>query len=123
MLDPVADKTLLVTSFLVLGSMGLIPIWLVLAVVLRDLVIMAGAVLYQYRVADLEAAPSWTSKLNTLVQLVLLVLVMTDAGPFPLPRPLIEALTWLCLATVSVSGIQYIWVWTLKARAQGWKED
>jgi cardiolipin synthase len=122
-LDPLADKMLLVSCFLVLGSTGLIPVWLVLAVVFRDLVIVGGAVLYQYRVAEVVAAPTWASKLNTVLQLLLVVLVIMDAGPFPLPDTLIETLIWACLVTVVVSGVQYVWVWSRKARVQGWKEE
>lgn len=123
MLDPLADKILLVSCFLVLGSMGMIPIWLVLAAVFRDLVIMGGALAYHFRVAEVEAAPTPVSKLNTVLQLALVVLVILDAGVYALPRSLIEALIWTCLVTVVVSGVQYVWVWTWKARAQGWKEE
>jgi cardiolipin synthase len=123
MLDPLADKILLVSCFLVLGSMGLIPVWLVLAAVFRDLVIVSGALAYHFRVAEVKAAPTLVSKLNTVLQLVLVVLVILDAGVFPLPRPLIVALVWACLATVVVSGVQYVWVWSRKARVQGWKDE
>lgn len=121
-LDPLADKTLLVACFIVLGSMGMIPVWLVLAAVLRDLVIVTGALLYHFRVAEVEAAPSWTSKLNTLLQLLLIVLVITNAGPLPMLDGLIDTLVWACLVTVLVSGIQYVWVWGCKARAAGFKD-
>ena len=123
MLDPLADKILLVSCMLVLGSMGLIPVWLVLAAVFRDLVIVGGALLYHFRVANVEAAPTLASKLNTVLQLVLVVLVILDAGVYPLPKALIEVLIWSCLGTVVVSGIQYVWVWSRKARVQGWKEE
>ena len=122
-LDPLADKTLLVSCFLVLGSMGKLPIWLVMAVIFRDLVIVSGALLYHYRVADVDAAPTLMSKLNTVIQLVLVVLVIMDAGPIPLPAALIEVLIWACLMTVVVSGVQYVWVWGRKARLQGWKDE
>ncbi|MFZ0788231.1 MAG: CDP-alcohol phosphatidyltransferase family protein [Chromatiaceae bacterium] len=122
-LDPLADKTLLVSCFLVLGSMEKLPIWLVLAVIFRDLVIVSGALLYHYRVADVDAAPTLASKLNTVLQLVLVILVIMDAGPIPLPRTLIDALIWACLATVVVSGVQYVWVWGRRARLQGWKDE
>ncbi len=119
-LDPLADKALLVSSFLVLGSMGLIPLWLVLAAVLRDLVIVAGALVYNYVVEEVEAAPTLASKLNTLIQLVLIVSAIMDAGPVPLPDPLIGFLTWACLVTVTVSGVEYVWIWSARARARGW---
>jgi cardiolipin synthase len=122
-LDPLADKALLVSCFLVLGSLGEVPVWLVLAVVFRDLVIVAGALLYNFRVEELEAAPTRISKLNTLVQLLLVIGAITHAGPWPLPEWLIETLIWACLATVLVSGVQYVWIWWAKARAHGWRDE
>jgi cardiolipin synthase len=122
-LDPLADKTLLVTCFLVLGTMSLIPVWLVAAVVFRDLLIVGGALVYNYRVEEVEAAPIPVSKLNTVLQILLVVSVITDAGPMPLPDGVIEALIWACLATVIVSGGQYVWIWSRKAADKGWKED
>ncbi|NKN32567.1 CDP-alcohol phosphatidyltransferase family protein [Marichromatium bheemlicum] len=118
-LDPLADKALLVCSFLVLGSLGIIPVWLVVAVVSRDLVIVVGAVLYNYRIEALEAAPLPASKLNTLLQILLVVAVIMDAGPYPLPEVVILSLVWGCLATVVVSGTQYVWVWGRKAALRG----
>lgn len=123
MLDPLADKVLLVVCFLVLGTLGLIPLWLVAAVVLRDLLIVGGALVYNYRVEEVEAAPTLVSKLNTVLQILLVVAVITDAGPLPLPPAWISALVWGCLATVLVSGAQYVWIWSRKAAEKGWRED
>lgn len=122
-LDPLADKTLLVACFLVLGALSLIPVWLVVAVIARDLVIVGGALLYHYGVEELEAAPTLTSKLNTLVQILLVVLVMTDAGLMGLPEPVLDILIWSCLATVLISGVQYVWIWSRKAREKGWRDE
>jgi cardiolipin synthase len=60
--------------------------------------------------------------LNTFLQILLLVMVITDAGPFPLPDRLIEIAILACFVTVVVSGAQYVWVWGRKARVRGWKE-
>ena len=122
-LDPLADKALLAATFLVLGAMSLIPVWLVLAAIFRDLLIVGGAVLYNYGVEELEADPILTSKLNTLVQIVLVVLVIMNAGPFPLPPQVIPVLIWACLATVVVSGLQYVLIWSRKAASKGWSGD
>jgi cardiolipin synthase len=121
-LDPLADKTLLVACFLVLGSLALIPVWLVVAVISRDLLIVGGATLYNFRVEELQAAPILTSKLNTLVQILLLLAVMANAGPWPLPGRVIDVLVWSCLATVLVSGAQYVWVWSRKAMEKGFRD-
>ena len=93
-LDPLADKVLLVACFLVLGTLSLIPVWLVVAAVFRDLLITGGALLYNYRIEELEAAPIAASKINTVLQILLVVLVMADAGPLPLPDWLIATLVW-----------------------------
>ncbi|MBK8639347.1 MAG: CDP-alcohol phosphatidyltransferase family protein [Chromatiaceae bacterium] len=122
-LDPLADKTLLVACFLVLGALKLIPIWLVVAAISRDLIIVGGATLYHFRVAEIRPAPTWASKLNTLLQIALVVAVIANAGPLPLPALLVAALTWACLATILISGLQYVWVWSRKARAMGLHED
>jgi len=120
-LDPLADKILLAACFLVLGALTLIPVWLVSAVVFRDLLIVGGAVLYNYRVE--EAAPTLMSKLNTALQILLIVLVIADAGPMPLPEWVVQTLIWACLTTVVVSGSQYVWIWSRKAVQKGWKES
>ena len=122
-LDPLADKTLLVACFLVLGAMSLIPVWLVVVAITRDLLIVGGAILYHYGIEELDAAPTLMSKLNTLLQILLLVVVITDAGPMPLSDSLIDALVWACLATILISGIQYVWIWSRKAAEKGWRGD
>lgn len=119
-LDPLADKALLMSSFLVLGGFGLIPIWLVLLVIFRDLLIMGGAISYHFSVEDLQADPSLISKLNTLLQILLVLSVVTDAGPYPLPDALIDGLIWGTLVTTVTSGAGYVWTWTRKARDKGW---
>lgn len=122
-LDPLADKALLMSAFLVLGAIGLIPVWLVVAAVFRDLLIVGGALVYHFRVEDLEAAPTWTSKLNTLLQILLLIAVMANAGPLPLPKWLMVGLVWATLSTTLLSGAQYAWVWSHKAMDRGFHRD
>ena len=122
LLDPLADKALLMASFLVLGGLGLIPVWLVALVVFRDLLIVGGALYYHFRVETLEADPSIASKVNTLMQILLVILVVCDAGPFPLPDGLIQALIWTTLVTTVSSGAAYVWVWTNKARERGFHD-
>jgi cardiolipin synthase len=120
LLDPLADKALLMSSFLVLGGLGLIPVWLVMLVIFRDLTIMGGALYYNFSVEELDADPSLISKLNTLLQIVLVLLVVTDAGPLNLPARMLTWLVWATGFTTLVSGIAYVWVWTNKARDKGW---
>ena len=65
LLDPLADKLLLMGSFIVLAYLQQIPVWLTIMVIGRDIWIMGGALLYRYWVGPLDYKPVWISKLNT----------------------------------------------------------
>lgn len=110
-LDPIADKLLLVVTFLSLGYLALVPSWLVVAVLGRDIVIVTGAVTYYVLIGRYDMAPTLLSKLNTLVQIVL-VFGIVLAQVFDFPRMwMIEIGVWLVLATTILSGAHYVWTW------------
>lgn len=117
LLDPLADKALLVTCYASLTWIGLLPFWLLVLVVSRDVVIVAGAVAYNFRIERLEAEPTLISKLNTLLQILLVLLVI-----FQQITPWVEA-GWIRLliyaVTVSVvwSGLDYVVTWSRRARS------
>jgi cardiolipin synthase len=115
MMDPLADKLLLVSSFVSLGWLGQIPPWLVAVVLLRDLVIVTGAIIYNLRIEQLEAAPSAVSKLNTLAQIVLVMAVMFTQAVAAVPPLWLEALTYGVLVTTLWSGLDYVWTWGRRA--------
>jgi cardiolipin synthase len=91
--------------------------------VFRDLLIVGGAVLYNYRVEEIQASPIAVSKLNTLLQILLVVVVITDVGLMSLPGWVKQILIWACLVTLVVSGTQYIWIWSRKAVRKRWNGD
>lgn len=117
LLDPAADKLLLATAFVTLWMAGYVPAWLLAAVVIRDLVIVVGAGLYQWRVGSFVAEPSLVSKFNSFLQLSYVLLTLAWLV-FGLPPPgAITALGWVMLVTTVVSGVDY-WVrWSGRARA------
>ncbi len=119
LLDPLADKVLLVSCYLTLAIMGLIPVALMLLVILRDLVIVTGALVYNFRIRELEAEPSLISKFNTLAQILLVLLVVLDRGLVALPAGLLQGMVWLVFATTVASGVDYVWVWSRRARHYG----
>jgi cardiolipin synthase len=107
-LDPIADKLLLVTVVVTLVFEGLVPLWLALAVVLRDVVIVGGATAYHFLIGHLEGHPTVVSKLNTLVQLSF-VLIVIAAAAWPLvPQQLVIALGAATFVTTVVSGLDYV---------------
>ena len=117
LLDPAADKLLLVTAFVTLWVAGYAPGWLLAAVVTRDLVIVLGAGLYQWRVGDFVAEPSLPSKLNSALQL-LYVLMTLSWLVFEVPGPgVMLALGLLVLVTTLFSGLDYVIRWTRRAHA------
>ena len=75
-LDPVADKLLLMTVFVEGAWLGLIPWWLTAAVVARDVLIGLGAFTYRLCFGPLHGRPTRISKINTAAQLICLMLVM-----------------------------------------------
>ncbi len=115
LLDPLADKLLLVTCYLALAWQGLVPAWLTALVLGRDLVILSGAIAYHVLIERLEAAPSVISKVNTLSQLLLVVAVLTHYGARALPAGWLDVLIYTVIATTLLSGIDYIWTWGWRA--------
>jgi cardiolipin synthase len=115
LLDPLADKLLLIASFITLGWLQVIPLWLVVLVCLRDLVIVTGAVTYHVLIEPLTADPSRISKLNTLAQILLVLAVMIDRGFYSLPALWLDVLLYSVLVTTLWSGFDYVWTWSRKA--------
>lgn len=120
LLDPLADKLLLVSTFVTLAYTSLAPMWLAAVVVIRDIVIVTGGLVYQALFAPVRPEPSRASKLNTAAQLIFVCAVIANRG-FGLPPPefLIPAGAAV-LVTSIVSGIDYVVRWSGKAiRARG----
>jgi len=115
LLDPLADKLLLVTCYLALAWQGLVPIWLTALVLGRDAVILGGAVAYHTLIERLDASPSVVSKVNTLSQLLLVVAVLVNHGARTLPAGWLDALVYTVIATTLLSGIDYVWTWGWRA--------
>ncbi|MDP1925289.1 MAG: CDP-alcohol phosphatidyltransferase family protein [Thiobacillus sp.] len=117
-LDSVADKALGVVTLVLLTQAGAIPLWVTLAILLRDSIIVLGALSYRGMAGHLEIHPTWLGKTHMFAEFVLLALVLAD-----LARVLnIDA--WLTALFVSVfviavvSGVQYVWIWGAKARRE-----
>lgn len=119
-LDPIADKTLIVATVLTLAWLGLLPPWLVAVVVARDMVILAGATSYRILVGPFDMEPTLPGKLCTFSQLALLVAVLVHTAGHLELDPILPG-AYAVVAAVSVlSGLHYVWVWSRKAiRARG----
>jgi cardiolipin synthase len=115
--DPVADKLTMLTVTLLLAWQGLIPVWLATAIVIRDVVIVGGALAYHRFFGHVEVAPTWLSKLNTAFEFVMLAAVIADAAALLDDRAMLPLLFAAVFATVVTSGVQYVWIWGRRALA------
>jgi cardiolipin synthase len=116
LLDPIADKLLVGGTFVTMVFTGLVPLWLAALVVLRDVVIVGGATAYNWLVRPVEGEPTRISKLNTVLQLLFIVFVLSNAG-FGWPDQIaITVIGAGVLVTLVVSGIDYVWSWSRRAR-------
>lgn len=109
LLDPVADKALLVTTYLALTVTGLLPLWLTALVVARDLLIMGGVLLLGWLGRPPRIAPLWISKANTLAQILLAGLALLLPGFGLDAGPLLPLLILGVAATTLASGLAYLW--------------
>jgi cardiolipin synthase len=107
-LDPVADKMLLVGTFLVLAWQGLVPPWLLGLVVVRDLMIAAGTLVLRARVDGFEIAPSLLGKACTFTQLLYVAAILAEAAQAAWFAPLLAAFVLPLVALLTVtSGFAY----------------
>lgn len=116
-LDPIADKLLLMSVFVLLTWYGLIPPWLTSIAVGRDVLIGLGAIAYRIFWGRLHGKPMVSSKINTLLQLLYVLGVIAQQA-FGLPVPsVLEALELLTLLSLCTSGFFYVREFTQRALA------
>ena len=110
-LDPMADKLLLLSSFVVLGSSGVIPIWLTVLVILRDVIVVLGyGAVFIVDHQWMEVAPSRLGKLSTFFQLFTIGFALMSVARPALPLVTVsEVLQTVTGAVTAVSGIQYVY--------------
>ncbi len=115
-MDPLADKLLLGSTFIVLAWLGDLPIWLVAPIILRDTVIVSGGLAYHFLIGHYEMAPSIISKLTTFSQIMLVVIVLAVYGDLiSVAQPVLDGLEIAVLVLTLASGASYVWSWGKKA--------
>jgi cardiolipin synthase (CMP-forming) len=111
LLDPIADKSLLVSVYVTLGWVGALPKWIVILVVFRDIMIVGGFLLIHTTAAPKRFDPLYISKLNTLAQIALVVFVLAQHGFGAGALRLENSLTIAVAATTVFSGMSYLVHW------------
>lgn len=108
LLDPAADKLLMFSVFVTLTWLGWVPIWFTAIVVGRDLIIIFGTVVYHWLVAPIHGEPTKASKLNTVLQIVFLLLTVNHAWTGWPSESLLHAVGAAILVTIVISTVQYV---------------
>ncbi len=108
-LDPIADKLLLTSSFICLAVLGMLPNWLTVIVITRDILIVLGLAIFIMTDIKFKINPSLASKLTTVTQLVTVIWVLLNpqfSGALLMKRMVI----WTTAATTIFSGFHYIYI-------------
>jgi cardiolipin synthase len=112
-LDPLADKLLIVSIYIALGVRNELPLWLVIAVVSRDILIVAAVLLSWLMDQPVRIKPLGVSKANTLAQIVLAATVLADEA-FDLGlNGTREVLVWITGALTLLSLAAYLRAWIM----------
>ncbi len=115
-IDPVADKLLIASSFISLALIGQLPWWLVSLVFFRDLTISLGVMAWQRFIPKrLDFKPTWLSKINTCLQLALIIFCLIELAFGKNTPNLTYLLIALTAITTSATYIDYVWTGAKKA--------
>jgi cardiolipin synthase len=117
-LDTVTDKALGLGVLIVLSTQDLVPVWVTLAIVIRDAVVVLGALAYKGVAGHLEIQPTLLGKAYTFAEFAMLALVLGHAADLLPGEQWLLPLFGVVLATTLASGIQYVWIWAGKARRE-----
>lgn len=110
-LDPMADKVLLVSVFVVMGFIGELPLWLVVTMVSRDALIICAVLLSTVMAHPVEMKPLYVSKANTAAQIVLAAVVLGELALGLHLDPLRPALILLSGVLTVASAAAYLVAW------------
>lgn len=116
-LDPLADKLLVVASVLTLAWLRSLPWWLAIIITGRDLLIVGGATAYYLRAGRVEMEPSIPSKVNTCLQIILIFIVLGNAAGLVQGASWLPVLFGVVVVSTVISGGHYVIVWGKKAAA------
>jgi len=113
-LDPLADKILLISLFVSLFFIGKLPLFIFLAVVFRDAIIIFGAIAYEMVTRQLNMEPSLIAKATTFMQISYVALLLLDMAT-PISSLFVSLVMWVVFVLTCTSGVQYMVMWTHKA--------
>jgi cardiolipin synthase len=108
-LDPVADKLLLVSAFVALAILEVVPSWVAVIVIARDVIIFLGIAIFALTEKKYEVRPTIVSKCTTLAQILLVILALCDPTRVKLTM-LDPIVLWAAAILTILSGLHYIYI-------------
>ena len=121
-LDPMAHKILLLSSYVMLTMLNHLPFWLMLTVAFRDLLIVGGYLVYTSMIGPVQMRPSWLSKFNTFLQIALVIVILGQQAFQLVYAPMVDALIYGVLLSTVASGLHYLWIWLVMKEVELVKE-
>jgi cardiolipin synthase (CMP-forming) len=110
-IDPLADKLLMASSFIVLGWIGGVPVWLTILVLSRDVVILLGYLSIYFFTQPIEVKPTAIGKANTFFQIFTVGFALLTLARPDMPMFWVNTVTqWVTGATTAASGLHYVYV-------------
>jgi cardiolipin synthase len=106
-LDPVADKLLIISAFVTLVLLKMLPVWLVIIVVSRDVILVLGSIVIFFSGSKFTARPSIIGKATTLMQLIVVTLSLVQKN-YGTELGMLVPLQWLTAGLTLASGGQYV---------------
>ena len=117
-LDSIADKALGVVTLVMLTQAGAIPLWVTLAILLRDSIIVLGALSYRGLAGHLDIHPTWLGKTHMFAEFTMLSLVLGGLAELLVLEDWLLPLFAAVFGIAVASGAQYVWIWSVKARRE-----
>jgi len=117
-LDPIADKLMLTTAFIVLAVLGIIPSWLTVIVIARDVIILLGILILHLTSHKVEIKPIFLGKASTVLQIVTIAWSLLMPS-FIVMKTIFPALIWVTAGLTVLSGLHYIYIGTTYFNEQG----
>jgi len=108
-LDPIADKLMLVTAFVVLAILGSIPLWLTVIVIAKDVIVALGVLILFLTSRRVEVKPVLIGKAATFSQMVAIPWALLASYSFFF-RNFLPYVIWITVALTCLSGLQYIYI-------------
>lgn len=113
-IDVLADKLLLISSFLVLGFLGVLPLILMSIIIARDIFTVVGVAIYYCLFGKLNLKPSLIGKTNIACQILLIFLLLFETAFFKLPYLILTSMIYIMIVVSFASLLEYIWIWSKK---------